>query len=404
MRILLVADVSIAKVIGGAERVLFEQSTRLARLGHDVHILTRRIGQHTKTRDTISGVNEWRYEADLNKNTLLFLADTYRNSKKVFEALQKEFDLELIIFHQPFSSLAVIHSPFSKRIKKIYTCLSFSFEEFLTRNIPRAGLLQKSLYRLNIHTRKRIEARILKSCDEIVVLSQFTRHKLWNVYQIPQQKVSVIPGGIDLEKFRPTNAKAAIRKQLGLPTDKVILFTVRNLVPRMGLENLIKALEHSVRRASEVYLVLGGDGPLKADLISLARNRSLEGFIRFTGFIPEKQLPLYYQMADLFVLPTKELEGFGLVTLEAMACGLPVVGTPIGGTKEILGKFNPGFLFGDAQPDSIVKLILEKYLIIKNDPLTWRQISGQCRKFVEKHYSWKQNIDSLEQLIQKLIN
>jgi glycosyltransferase involved in cell wall biosynthesis len=108
-------------------------------------------------------------------------------------------------------------------------------------------------------------------------------------------------------------------------------------------------------------------------------------------------------MADLFVLPTQELEGFGLVTLEAMASGLPVIGTPIGGTKEILGKFNADFLFDGTQPDSIAKLALEKYLIIKNNSQRWKQISEQGRKFVEDHYSWKQNVDSFERLIQRYI-
>ena len=151
-------------------------------------------------------------------------------------------------------------------------------------------------------------------------------------------------------------------------------------------------------------MVIGGKGPLEDRLIALARSFGIEQKVHFTGFISEDQLPLYYQMADLFVLPTQELEGFGLVTLEAMASGLPVIGTPVGGTKEILGKFNAEFLFDDTQPDSIAKLALEKYLIVKNSPQRWKPISEQCRKFVEKNYSWKQNIDSLEQLIQRHIN
>ena len=184
-----------------------------------------------------------------------------------------------------------------------------------------------------------------------------------------------------------------------MPADKVILFTVRNLVPRMGLENLIKAIENAVQKAPEIFLVIGGDGPLKADLISLTRSCGLENFIRFTGFIPEQQLPDYYRLADLFVLPTKELEGFGLVTLEALATGLPVLGTPVGGTKEILGQLDKNFLFTDTSPDSIFDLILDKYRIIKEDPQKWQEICKTCRLFVEEHYSWDKNVDSLSKLL-----
>jgi glycosyltransferase involved in cell wall biosynthesis len=106
-------------------------------------------------------------------------------------------------------------------------------------------------------------------------------------------------------------------------------------------------------------------------------------------------------MADIFILPTKELEGFGLVTLEAMASGLPVLGTPVGGTKEILMDFDSNFLFKGTDPHSIAELILENYHLIKHNPQRWKEISHRCRSFVEHNYSWEKNIDSLEQLFTK---
>jgi glycosyltransferase involved in cell wall biosynthesis len=107
---------------------------------------------------------------------------------------------------------------------------------------------------------------------------------------------------------------------------------------------------------------------------------------------------MYYQAADIFVLPTKELEGFGLVTLEALASGLPVLGTPVGGTKEILEKLDSSFLFSDSEPDSMADLILEKYHTIKESPQVWKSVSNRCRKFVENNYSWEKNTDSIEKV------
>ena len=120
---------------------------------------------------------------------------------------------------------------------------------------------------------------------------------------------------------------------MGLPEDKFILFTVRNLVPRMGLENLISAFEIVQSGRTDLLLIIGGEGPLEPALKEQTRQCGVEEFVRFVGYIPDEDLPSYYQMADLFILPTIELEGFGLVTVEALASGLPVLGTPVGGTR-----------------------------------------------------------------------
>ncbi len=402
MNILLASDVSISNLIGGAERVLSEQCTRLIQKGHSVHILTRRLHGHVTTHENISGVKEWRYECNY-KNQISFLYSNIRNGKLLFEKLHNKYHFDCINFHQPFSSLGVIQSALSIKIAKFYTCHSLSFEEFVSRNDTKNGLLNLPQYYLNIYIRKLIEKRILNKSDKITVLSQFTKEKLLDIYKISPKKVSIIHGGVDLKKFEPSENKFKIRKALGISDNKIVIFTVRNLVNRMGIENLILAFKNIVSSAPDIYLVIGGDGPLRTDLINLANTLGLKDSIQFTGFIPEEKLPSYYQMADLFVLPTRELEGFGLVTLEAMASGLPVLGTPVGGTKEIIGNFDSSFIFKGTDPYSIADLILENYNLIKQNPEKWNEISHRCRNFAERNYSWEKNIDALEDLFTKTL-
>jgi glycosyltransferase involved in cell wall biosynthesis len=400
LNILFVADVSINEIIGGAERVLYEQTTRLARRGHNVFLITRKLSNRKKNYEIIDGVNEWRYPFN-KKNILTFLCSTWIYSKRLFETLHQKIHFDCINFHQPFSSIGVIHSNLSTPISKIYTCHSLSFEEFISRNLNNHSFQSRFTNHIQKRGHKKFEKDILKKSNKIVVLSKFTKGKIINTHQIHRDKIKVIPGGVNLDKFLPTIDKIEIRKRLNIPSNKIILFTVRNLVQRMGLENLIIAFNDLIKKDAEIYLVIGGEGKLKTGLIALAKSFGIEDHIHFVGFIPEEQLPSYYQMADLFVLPTKELEGFGLVTLEAMASGLPVAGTPVGGTKEILGNFESSFLFKGTDPDSMSRLISEKYNLIKRDPQKWQEISYQCRKFVEKNYSWEKNIDALEELILK---
>jgi len=364
--------------------------------------VTRKLPNHDKDHEVIDGVNEWRYPSN-KKNPLAFLFNTWIYSKRIFETLHQKIHFDCINFHQPFSAVGLINSTLSVQIPKIYTCHSLSFEEFISRNGNDHRFFSRFAGFVQSRGHKKIEKYILKKSDEIVVLSKFTKEKISNIYKIHQDKIQVIPGGVDLNKFAPTIDKKIIRKRLNIPSNKIILFTVRNLVQRMGLENLIIAFNGLIKQNAEINLVIGGEGILKTGLIALARSFAIEDHIHFVGFIPEDQLPSFYQMADLFVLPTRELEGFGLVTLEAMASGLPVVGTPVGGTREILGNFDSSFLFKGTDSDSMAELISEKYHLIKCNPQRWQEISHRCRKFVEDNYSWKKNIDTFEELIVKTL-
>ena len=399
MNILFVADVSISKPSSGAERVLFEQSTRLGKRGHDVHILTRKLLDHKSNQDVIRGVREWRYDID-QSDSLSFIKSILLNCKMLFESLQTQYSFDCINFHQPFSARGVIRSPVGKKVRKIYTCHSLSFEEFQSRNPRPKNMVQRLLYPFNIQARKLIEKKVLNASDRIAVLSRFTQEKLWSVYKIPSGNVVIIPGGVDLQRFSPAVDRMEIRRALSMPKEKMILFTVRDLEPRMGLENLISAFKEVIKAAPDSYLILGGQGPLKNQLISLSQELGVEDYVKFAGFIPEENLPDYYRMADVFILPTVELEGFGLITLEALASGIPVLGTPVGGTAEILGKLDSGYLFKDTRPESMASLIIETCLQFRNSPQLWQDASARCRTFVEAHYSWERNVDATEELFE----
>jgi glycosyltransferase involved in cell wall biosynthesis len=166
----------------------------------------------------------------------------------------------------------------------------------------------------------------------------------------------------------------------------------------MGIENLIIAMQEIAKLVPDIYIVIGGTGPLKEDLAVLSRRLNLDHYIHFAGFIPEAALPEYYQAADIFVLPTIELEGFGLVTLEALASGTPVLGTPVGGTQEILSRLDSKYLFADASHEAMSRLIIETCQGYQNHPGQRTLDSQQCRQFAEKHYSWETNIDAMERL------
>ena len=124
--------------------------------------------------------------------------------------------------------------------------------------------------------------------------------------------------------------------------------------------------------------------------------------VKMAGFIVADQLPKYYSAADFFIMPTRQLEGFGLVTVESMACGTPVLGTPVGGTKEILSNFNSQLLFQGTSPEAMAKGIesaIDNYLKVAN---RYEQLRLQCREYALRYYSWQRHINQLVSCIDEL--
>lgn len=388
LRLLVVADVSPLERHGGAARVIREQSRRLAARGHRVLVLCRHPGGDTPARGDVGGVPVVHYAVD-RRNPLAFGLTSITGARRCFRELDGAEGWDAVIFHQPFSAAALAAgAPGAAR--RLYVFHSPARDEYRVRAEPLGGGRPALGTGLVAAVLGCLERRALRAASVVVVLSEFSRQVLARTHGGLRAPVVTIPGAVDLARFRPPADRRAVREALGLPRGGALLLTVRDLQPRMGLDTLLRALVVLGARR-ELTCVIGGSGGLRPALERLAADLGLGAAARFAGHIAEEALPSYYQAADLFVLPTRVLEGFGLVTVEALACGTPVVATPVGATPEILLPLEPRLLAADNSPEALAEA-LAAALPLTADPSFRRR----CREHAEGGYSWERHIAALE--------
>lgn len=400
LRILVVSDVSPVVIKGGAERVLWEQASRLVKIGHHVRILSRSPANEAIQTIERQGVRIRHFPCD-QRSLLRFARSSILEARRA--AVQELADMggDVLHLHQPYSGYGVLSSPAGRSIPSLYTFHSPAPLEYRSR-LGMTGLHRGGWARsLGMALLWILERACLKRATLIHVLSKFSAGVLWKLYRIPADRIVTIPGGVDTERFQPVADRSAVRSSLGLQSRQPLLFTIRNLEARMGLDTLIRAMAILRRQVPEVLLLIGGAGSLRDDLESLSTSLDLNGHVRFLGYVPDDRLPLYYQAADFFVLPTRELEGFGLVTIEALACGTPVLGTPVGGTPEILLPLRPDLLFPGLDPDVIAKLILEHHSRLRSDPNGYEMLRSACRRYALDRYAWPPLITALEEVLRQ---
>lgn len=230
-----------------------------------------------------------------------------------------------------------------------------------------------------------IEAAVYRRADRVIVLSQTFADLVTTEYGVRAERVRVVPGHVDLPRFNIRMTKSDARACLGWPTNRPILISVRRLVRRMGLSGLIVAMRSVVNRVPEVLLLIGGTGPLAGSLKEQICDAGLENNVHLLGFIPDDNLPIAYRAADLNVVPTNVLEGFGLVAAEALAAGTPSMVTPVGGLPEVVSPLSPHLMFNSTSTadiaDALTAFLLGKLQLPSEEA---------CRSYAETRFSLEQ--------------
>ncbi|MBD2454188.1 glycosyltransferase family 4 protein [Nostoc sp. FACHB-87] len=228
-----------------------------------------------------------------------------------------------------------------------------------------------------------IEKSTYHRCDRFIVLSKAFGNILHQQYQVPWEKIHIIPGGVNIHRFQPNLSQQAAKQELGWPDNRPILFTSRRLVYRMGIDKLLQAVAIIKPKIPDVWLAIAGRGYMQDALQQQAKELGLENTVKFLGFIPDEQLPIAYQAADLTVMPSQSFEGFGLALVESLACGTPVVCTPVGGMPEILTQFSPDLITSSIEvydiADKLENILLGKISIPSRQA---------CRDYAVTNYDW----------------
>ncbi|GAA2225904.1 glycosyltransferase family 4 protein [Kitasatospora cystarginea] len=232
--------------------------------------------------------------------------------------------------------------------------------------------------------------RIGAGTDALTYLGEYTRSRIAAaVGPAAAKRMVQLPPGVDEQTFRPDSGGAEIRARLGL-SDRPVVVCVSRLVPRKGQDTLIAAMPQILASVPDAVLLIVGGGPYLPELRKLAEAKGVSGSVRFTGAVPWEELPAHYGAGDVFAMPCRtrrgglDVEGLGIVYLEASATGLPVVAGDSGGAPDAVLEGETGYVVSGrsaaAAAERIVRLLHDEELR--------RRMGEAGRRWVERSWRW----------------
>jgi phosphatidylinositol alpha-1,6-mannosyltransferase len=243
--------------------------------------------------------------------------------------------------------------------------------------------------------------RIGESTDTITYLGEYTRSRIAGALS-PEAAARMVqlPPGVDEKVFHAGSGGAEVRERLGL-TDRPVVVCVSRLVPRKGQDTLILAMPRILASQPEAVLLIVGGGPYEKDLRRLARETGVTDSVRFTGAVPWSELPAHYGAGDVFAMPCRtrrgglDVEGLGIVYLEASATGLPVVAGDSGGAPDAVLDGETGWVVRGGSPEEAA----DRIVVLLGDPELRQNMGERGRQWVEERWRWDLLAEKLRALL-----
>ncbi len=238
--------------------------------------------------------------------------------------------------------------------------------------------------------------QIIRSSDRIITVSNATRDYVMSL-GAKQESISVLRNGVDINRFKPSIAlRRTMREKLEIAPKAIVVLTVRRLVYKNGIDTLIETANLALQNKPNLVFLVAGRGPDRDAIQDRIRQIGISNNFRLLGFVSDADLPAYYNVADIFVLPSKSGEGLPLVALEALSTGLPVIATDVGGISEIMVE-DCGKLVTPDDPEVMAEAILEF------SEIDLSMVKSEVRAVAERSFSWEANVKRLVGTYEELI-
>jgi D-inositol-3-phosphate glycosyltransferase len=364
---------------GGMSVYIIELAAELERLGHRIDIFTLRRARNREQQIEM-GKRTRLVHIDVGDVEHLSKTRMYDRLEGFFAGLEHfrragDLAYDLVHSHYWISGQVGQWAQAEWQVPHLLTFHSLGMIKKRVLNVPREPDL-----------RIKVERHLAQTCDSIIVPTHRELENMTGYYETPRDKMTLIPCGVNLKRFAPRNRREAIR-QLGLPMGKSILLYVGRFTSEKGIDRLLAAMPLIEAGMNPHLVMIGGDGDEDEATVrikNLARRLGLADRVTFAGRIPQDRLPVFYSAADLMVLPSL-YESFGLVALESLACGTPVVSTPVGALEHVILHGKTGEVVQEPGPEALARGMNRVLSRVRSGHISQEQVRASVKNFDWAH-------------------